>query len=133
MLPTNTYGSGSWAMRVVMAWLKLAPETVGGGHGRGRGGAQVVGPQQDGHIPRLLVNGLGGLARSSRHLGPGDRVVGGMAGDRRVELPDALIVAGDAVVAGISGGPGLAGVVAIGTADVIGPGDRVADGGHAGW
>ena len=84
-------------------------------------------------IPRPLADRLAGLGGGGGHLGSGDRVVGGMPSDGRVELLDPLIVAGDAVVAGGAGGPGLAGVVAIGTADVIGPGDRVADGRHAGW
>ena len=84
-------------------------------------------------IPCALADRLGGLARGGRHLGPGDRVVVAMAGDGRVELLDPLVVAGDAVVAGVSGGPGLAGVIAVGATDVIGAGDGVADGGHAGW
>ena len=72
---------------------------------------------QDRHVLGALADGLANLVRSLGHLGAGDRVAVGVPGDRRVELLDALVVAGNAVVAGVPGGPGLAGMIAIGTAE----------------
>src|SRR5215211_5924148 len=122
MLLTNTYGWGFWAIRVAMVVSKSAWKAA----------AEVIGAHQDGHIAGVLADGLGGLAWGVVHLGAADGVVVSVPGDGRVELPDALVVAGDPVVAGIAGGPGLAGVVAIGAADVGGAGDRIPDSGHAG-
>ena len=82
-------------------------------------------------IGKSEARGTGLVGGRRQDLGSGDRVVVGVASDRAVVTLDALVVAADPVIPGATGRPGLPEMVAVGAADVVGTGDRIAQRCHA--